>query len=103
MWIGGWIFAAVVGLYVARWWLMTAVLTPVVVLGGLELLGYRGPWESSGPPLTVLLWWPLGWGLFWFFVLPLGGGIALRRALGERGVGTGLADAQRGPGTPLNS
>jgi hypothetical protein len=76
--------AVVVGLYVARWWLMSATLTPIIVLGILELAG-QSPWERPGPPLTQYLWWPLGWDLIWFFILPLGLGIAVRRGLGERG------------------
>jgi hypothetical protein len=76
--------AIVVGLYVARWWLLSATLTPLIVLGSLELGGHRGPWESSGQPLTQYLWWPLGWFLVWFFVFPLALGLAVRRGLGER-------------------
>jgi hypothetical protein len=108
-WFAGVVLAVVVGLYVARWWLLCAGLTPVVVLGILELQGHRGAWESSGPPLTQYLWWPLLWILSWFFVLPLALGIGVRRGLGERGSwGEARRDRprrppQRGPGTPLNS
>jgi hypothetical protein len=79
--------AIVVGLYVAHWSLMSATLTPVIVLGILELAGHQSRWESSGPPLTQYLWWPLGWFLMWFFILPVALGIAVRRGLGERGAG----------------
>ena len=79
--------AIVVGLYVARWWLMSATLTPIIVLGTLELSGHQSPWERPGPPLTQYLWWPLGWFLVWFFILPLALGVAVRRGLGERGAG----------------
>lgn len=34
----GWFAALGVGLYIARWWLLLAALTPVVVLGVLELV-----------------------------------------------------------------
>jgi hypothetical protein len=76
-----------VGFYVARWWLLLASLTPVTVLGVLELAGHRSPWHDAGPPLTQYLWWPLLWALFWFFVLPVVLGVSIRRGLGERGVG----------------
>jgi hypothetical protein len=33
------------------------------------------------------LWWPALWMLFWFFVVPLGLGVSIRRGLGERGTG----------------
>jgi hypothetical protein len=76
-----------VGFYVARWWLLLASFTPVLVLGGLELAGHRSPWHDAGPPLTQYLWWPLLWALFWVFVLPVVLGVSIRRGLGERGVG----------------
>jgi hypothetical protein len=87
LWVTGLVLAFVVGLYVARWWLLLAALTPVVVLGALELAARRSPWHDSGPPLTQYGWFYVVWWFFWFFFLPVGLGIAIRRGLGERGVG----------------
>jgi hypothetical protein len=85
--VAGIALAIAVGLYVARWWLLLAPLTPVLVLASLELAGHRSPWHDAGPPLTQYLWWPLLWPLVWFFVLPVLLGVSIRRGLGERGVG----------------
>jgi len=86
--------AFTVGLYVARWWLLLTTLTPVVVLGVLELAGHQSPWHDAGPPLTQYLWWPLFWGLFWLVVLAVVLGVSIPRGLGERGVGTGGASSR---------
>jgi hypothetical protein len=82
----------VVGLYVARWWLLLAALTPVAVLGALEIAGHRSPWHDSGPPLTQYGWFSVVWWDFWFFLLPIILGVSIRRGLGERGE----ANLQRG-------
>ncbi len=76
--------ALAVGLYVASWWLLPVAATPAIVLGALQLVGRRSPWEDSGPPLTQFGWWHVAWWLGWFFVLPLALPIAVRRSLGPR-------------------
>lgn len=81
----GWLFAFGVALYIARWWVLLAALTPILVLGVLELAGHRSPWHDPGPPLTQYGWWFVFWSLFWFFVLPLLLGVSIRRGLGQRG------------------
>jgi hypothetical protein len=87
LWISAALAVLGVGLYVARWWLLLAAVTPVVVLGALELAGHRSPWHDSGPPLTQYGWFPVVWWFFWFFLLPLFFGVSLRRGLGQRGIG----------------
>ena len=84
-WVVGMIGAVGVGLFVARWWVLVAAITPVAVLGALEVSGHRSPWHDSGPPLTQYGWGHVAWWLFWLFVLPLLIGVAVRRGLGARG------------------
>ena len=56
-------FAA--GVAVGRWEILLVGLTPLVVLGALELAGHVAPWGEAGPPLTYWWetkgWWPLFW------------------------------------------
>ncbi len=84
--VAGFALGLGVGLYVGRWWVVFAALTPYAVLGALELAGHVAPWHDAGPPLTQYPLQFLFWTLVWFYVLPIAFGVLVRRGLGPRGV-----------------
>ena len=63
-----------VGFAVGRWWVVAALLGPLLTLGYLQVTGYVSPWHDGASPLSI----PTIAQMFWsalFLVM----GVGLRR------------------------
>ena len=76
--------AVVVGLYVARWWVLILAGTPIAVWAGLEAVGYASPFEDGEPPLDQF-WQTEGWLIVvLLYVTPLAVGVVVQKGLSLR-------------------
>jgi hypothetical protein len=67
------------GFAVRRWWVILALLGPLLALGYLQVTGYVSPWNDGNAPLLS----PPGIALFFWFGIPLLLGLALGWAQGR--------------------